>query len=399
MISQHEKQLLQLLAGALHNTPIPLINAEDWEILFNEMKEQCVLTLPSDYIDEFPLNPKQIDAYWASAGKSIQYFYNVLLEQNKVISLLQDFAISVVVLKGVAAAMNYPHPEHRAMGDIDIIVPQEKYVSAYHILLDHGYKTGGDHSLKVFRRHISFTGPSGIEIELHHHFSSNLTKEYSNALDKIIGEGICNYETVNIVGYDTPVLPPLANGLVLLGHIQQHLSSGLGLRQIIDWMMYVENYLNDEFWNTEFKTAAERSGLKKLAVISTFMCQEYLGLAPEITWCQTGNKDDKELCDELLEYVVKRGNFGRKMGELTSSSLSRLRMLMSPIATIKTAQRHGLAKWKLLNIFPWLSPFAWIYQIIVWPIHGIKHGYTPKELLKNKKQANSELEFFKKMED
>jgi hypothetical protein len=39
-----------------------------------------------------------------------------------VISILQDAAIPVAVLKGAAAAMNYPHPEYRSMGDIDISV-------------------------------------------------------------------------------------------------------------------------------------------------------------------------------------------------------------------------------------------------------------------------------------
>lgn len=191
------------------------------------------------------------------------------------ISILQAASISVAVLKGAAVAMNYPHPEYRSMGDIDIIVSKEQYMDAYHTLINHGYEAEGDHSLKVFRRHIRLSGPSGIKIELHHHFSSSLTKEYSEALDEIISEGILNHETVEI--------PPIANGLVLLGHIQQHLSNGLGLRQIIDWMMYVERYLNDEFWNTEFKDVAVRCGLKKLAIVSTLMCQKYLGLDTEIT--------------------------------------------------------------------------------------------------------------------
>lgn len=105
-----------------------------------------------------------------------------------------------------------------------------------------------------------------------------------------------------------------------------------------------------------------------------------------------------KLCDELLEYVVKRGNFGRKMGK-SAGSLDRLRMLMNPIETIKTAQNHGTAKWKLLNQFPRLRPFAWIYQLIVWPVHAIQHGYTPKELLKNRKQAADEVVLFEKLKD
>lgn len=193
MISQHEKQLLQLLNGVLHSTPIPQITSEDWEPLYKEMKDQCVSILPSDYMDEFPINPEQAEEYWGSVGKAIQYFYNILLEQSDVVSILHDAGIPAAVLKGAAAAMSYPHPEYRSMGDIDLIVPQEQFADAYHAMVNHGYKVEGDNTLQVYHRHIGFTGPSGIEIELHHHFSSSLTKEYSDVLDEIISESIPNY--------------------------------------------------------------------------------------------------------------------------------------------------------------------------------------------------------------
>ena len=50
-----------------------------------------------------------------------------------------------------------------------------------------------------------------------------------------------------IEGYRFPVLHTLLNGLVLIFHIDQHLRSGLGLRQIIDWMMYVHKPTAEEW--------------------------------------------------------------------------------------------------------------------------------------------------------
>ena len=44
------------------------------------------------------------------------------------------------------------------------------------------------------------------------------------------------------------MFPPLENGLVLLGHINQHLEEGLGLRQILDWALYVDKALDDDAW-------------------------------------------------------------------------------------------------------------------------------------------------------
>ena len=77
---------------------------------------------------------------------------------------------------------------------------------------------------------------------------------------------------------NSTVLPDDENGIVLLSHIRQHLESGLGLRQIIDWMMFVRSYLNDEMWFSSFHEKAQRTGLESLAVITTKMCQKYLGL-------------------------------------------------------------------------------------------------------------------------
>lgn len=71
MIFQYEKQLLKLLNGVLHCTSIPNISVEEWEPLYKEMKDQCVLILPSDYMDKFPLNSRQLEEYWGSVGKAI----------------------------------------------------------------------------------------------------------------------------------------------------------------------------------------------------------------------------------------------------------------------------------------------------------------------------------------
>lgn len=61
-----------------------------------------------------------------------------------------------------------------------------------------------------------------------------------------------------------PVLPPLENGLVLLAHVNQHLGSGLGLRQILDWQMFVDAHLTDELWERGFQHAAQQIGMEKL---------------------------------------------------------------------------------------------------------------------------------------
>ena len=68
------------------------------------------------------------------------------------------------------------------------------------------------------------------------------------------------------------MLPEVENGLVLIAHIGQHLRSGLGLRQIIDWMMYAKANLTDEFWKNEFSEPAKKSGFETLALYHISFC-------------------------------------------------------------------------------------------------------------------------------
>lgn len=112
--------------------------------------------------------------------------------------------------------------------------------------------------------------------------------------------------------YEFPMLPPTANGLVLLDHMKSHLKSGMGLRQIIDWMMYVNAKLHDDEWNGIFEKVVKEKGYCKFARVATKMCQKYIGLPYEnIIWCHDA---DEVLCDRLMSIVMNSGNFGMKNG-------------------------------------------------------------------------------------
>ena len=154
-----------------------------------------------------------------------------------------------------------------------------------------------------------------------------------------------------------PMLPPKENGLVLLAHIAHHLREGLGLRQIIDWMLYVDRELDDSAWESSFRTAAEQTGLAVLAITVTEMCRMYLGLSDRITWCKNA---DKELCTMLMNSLLSSGNFGKKRGTglKVESTVSRLKR-----RGFRYLQQAGEHNWNAYHKHRWLKPFAWIYQI------------------------------------
>ena len=63
-----------------------------------------------------------------------------------------------------------------------------------------------------------------------------------------------------------------------------------------------------------------------------------------------------------MEYVLAKGNFGRKSGEKGKIASVFLDM-NNPIRAFKRLQTGGEARWKAAKKYIVLRPFAWIFQI------------------------------------
>lgn len=382
--------VLLLLDSCLHWKDID-IPSELWSQVFDELNNQAVACLPAEIIAKTELPSELKLAYMRIYGSSIQYFHYLLDEHDRLFDLFKEADISVTVLKGIAAAINYPTPERRSMGDIDLIVTPSNFNDAVNLLKNNGYFQ--ESTIEMDERHISFKSSSGIEIELHNYYSDN-GNEAHGILDKYIYEGLNNLIDVNLCGHNYKFLPTVTNGLVLLYHINHHISRGLGLRQIIDWQMFVEKYLTDELWTNNFSVAAEMIGLKRLAIVTTAMCKKYLGLDNSITWCDDV-VDDKYI-DDFIEYIMLHGNFGRK-DIAKSKTVTVFRISRNPITFFKSAQKGGERLWPALIKYPWLKPFAWLYQIFRWLLHGIESGIKPSELREVDSKERRETELLKEL--
>lgn len=366
--------LLELLASALHddrkgNVPDELVPA-----IRDELTKQSVQCIPAEF------------AGMTAVARNLQSFYGILEEQKSIENAL---SVPYVVLKGTSAAMNYPKPSLRAMGDIDILVRPEDFEKATQELLAADYRIESDKNI----RHLNLTSPDNQEIELHHYFSSSNDQKQNQILDELIYEGINERRTAEIDGYTFPVLPRLQNGLVLLAHINQHLGTGLGLRQIIDWMCYVERELDDDFWKNEFSLIADSIGMRKLAVIVTAMCAEYLGLVQSITWWT--ECDDPSACAELMEYILSHGNFGCKDG--SSSAVKVVRNWKSLWDGLRYAQESGKRVYPVFRKYKILTPFAWIAGIFRWIVLGMKKGIRPGNLKRISDKEKRETELLKRL--
>ena len=319
--------------------------AADWET-YVEMKRQAIAPLLAPYLPSLDI-PEDLLQNW----KSLIFEQLMFSAQCNYMQSVLPITVPYVILKGTSVAKYYPHPDYRMMGDIDIMTRREDVEETCQQLEAAGYSVR-----KSLNREISLVKNS-IEVELHRRFATLNDPVCAKRLDDLIIENI----------NPTHVLPDMINGLVILEHISQHMEGGLGLRQIIDWMMFVDKCLPDDKW-PKFQKLADEIGLEQLAVVTTRMCEIYLGL-PHREWC---NNATDSLCEQLMDYVMQCGNFGSKKTSDSDISKNAFAVASTPKAAFKLLQQQGLINWKAAQNHKILRPFAWVYQTFRYAAKALK---------------------------
>lgn len=316
----------------------------DWKPVFEEMKVQAVAALPELWLKTNLPSAKPWLNYCAQ--KQGQWV-RVMHGQDQLLQLFNSHNIPCVIIKGAAAAMAYPHPSLRSMGDVDVLVKRKDHDRAAELMEVNGYTL--THDKEHVDHHYNYSKDK-ISFELHRKMA--FIDEADEKLLTLFEEGIDDREWHQIGSYRFPTLPPILNGLTLMLHINQHLRGGLGLRQIIDWMMYVHTLPADQ-WE-ELLLMLSSTDIDRLALTTTAMCQRYLGLRHIVD-------EDGLPVEEFMNHIMEKGNFGQKAGvdgKAAAFSLS----ATEQGGFFRRLQIGGLGQWKAAKKYPILRPFAWIYQ-------------------------------------
>ena len=323
----------------------------DGEVL-GELRDQAVAILAADAIKAYEVEETTEQQWTLLVAQQMRSFTEYMKEQTRLTELLTAHGLTPVILKGSSAAMYYREPWARRMGDIDFLVfprGEESFEKAKQILTENEYVFLHDNG-----RHISLRHGKTV-FEAHRFFSLGENDEDVKK-DMVIDSSTPVEHKLTAWGtYSFYTLPDEINGIVFLEHIIHHLVSGLGLRQVLDWLFYVQAVVTDEFWNTKLKPAAEKTSLDALAKIVTRMGEIYLG-APERAWCSDA---DEEACRMLFEKITEDGNFGRSRNQKDNSMATVMNLGVSP----RKLQQRGLKNWPAAQKHKILRPFAWCYQL------------------------------------
>ena len=161
------------------------------------------------------------------------------------VKTLRDHGIEPILLKGQGLARYYPVPELRQCGDIDLYVGEENYEKAYEALK--GVVTEIDDKENI-RRGLHFHAKiHSILLEIHHEVEYVFKKSYEKLFRSKVQTGLTGDLPVLNFGDSAVSVPEVSfNAFYVFYHLWRHyMVSGVGLRQLCDWMLFL-NAKKDE---------------------------------------------------------------------------------------------------------------------------------------------------------
>ncbi len=393
-MNQTEKDVIEILKEVMSGKAAEISDETDWLSVYIEMRNQAVEPFGYDVYKKYRTSEFDVilDKKWSQTKLSqVNSWYYMLEAQQELVDLLNGAGYDFAIMKGIANAVLYPIPELRKSGDIDFLVRWNQYEEIYEFLLNNGYKLKEEQEED---KHHLVLSKNNVTFELHRRPGGTKSDDSrgTKALNMFFEEGLDNVQIIKYGEYSFPILPDLQNGVMLLVHFAGHMRRGVGFRHLLDWMVYAEKYLTDQYWNDAFSEAADQAGLQELAKVMTKTCQRCFGLNSRLIWCRDV---DKDLCKQFLEYLVDQGDFGSKakneeeikvLTEASSIKGGFNRLYISSLYSLPAARKHYI-----------LRPVAVVYQIFRYMVRGFTMKNPLRTLKLSKRISNQRSEMLSRL--
>ena len=232
----------------------------DWQMLYSFASKQALLglyfegieRLGKEYPDELRLNPigRELLMTWMGKAQQIRrQNRKVNLVASKLFSMLREDGLRCCVLKGQGNALMYPNPYSRTPGDIDVWID----VSRERIMEYAQKKFELEDDIRL--QHLE-TSLDGVPVELHFFPCSMNNPIYHARLQKWFRRN-ADLQCSHIVGLpdgagDIAIPTTAFNVIYQLCHLYHHFfDEGIGMRQIIDYFLVVNDFSKNVFLNND----------------------------------------------------------------------------------------------------------------------------------------------------
>ncbi|OQB14342.1 MAG: hypothetical protein BWY15_01199 [Firmicutes bacterium ADurb.Bin193] len=346
-----------------------------WQTVFVSLKKLCNDGELELDLDNFTAFKNQVLYMVASNAKRT-------LKIRSLIQAFEQSQIKYCILKGEVLAQLYHNPGLRSSGDTDILIDKADKKAALRALKSCGFDIEPQNATS---HHIRATHPVAGLVELHLSLYDELFEDVwfdNKALNK--------EEYIRIKTDDGGEIQTLGitDGLIFVAlHCTKHfLSKGVGIKHLMDILLYCEHYRNEIDWD-RFNNLMKHLKFKKFIDNIFGIGVNYLNFNSESLPDHTC---DAGIMSKILSDIERGGAFGKNESERKGFYLEYTKMRFKQFKSgdynsyikrwwapniIKALFPHikDLAeKYPCLKKYPFLYPIMWINRVLRLIISFIK---------------------------
>lgn len=246
---------------------VSAIAADGLQELMKDARNKDLLKI----LDTIPLKLQKMQ--WLASSLVIEQNYERHIQvMAELANFYKSQGIKMLVAKGYGLSLNYPVPNHRPLGDIDIWLfgEQKKGDAAIEkekrITIDYGH------------HHHTIFNYKGITVENYSDFLCVPGHRKNVGYEKLL-KRLAYEESVKSQINGEEVYFPSANfnALFILKHSATHFAATeMNLRQLIDWGTFVYKHGKEVDWNM-VKSVAKEYNLYRFMNCQNALCIDYLG--------------------------------------------------------------------------------------------------------------------------
>ena len=323
-MTQTDNTLLSLVRSAVlgHCDEAQLDNRIDWSSVQAMANQQGIPVLVADGLQIYlTIHPDAKPFAYESVTdklKRMQWLGQVMAHERlyakhekTMVDLARLYAakgIRMMVLKGYGLSLDWPVPNHRPVGDLDIYNFGQWQEADVLVAHDCGIKVDDGHE-----HHTTFNF-KGVPVENHYDFINTKAHRDAPKIEARL-KALADKDSKQIDVQGTKIYLPSAdfNAIFLMRHMGQHFAGEhLNLRQVLDWGFFVRAHHGEVNWNEAI------AFLKDIGLYTFFnqinaICVDYLGFEETVFPSVERNKmlEERILADILHpEFAEEKPSSG-----------------------------------------------------------------------------------------
>lgn len=287
LLSRPVMAFLELLRAGLWGFEPRLdssLTLDEWREVHCLSMEQGVVALLADGITHLPQNSKPEREFFISMLMQIKRIEDdndrCLAMAIRLQKYLKNRGVDTIVLKGIGMACNYPNPRHRMVGDIDLLT--DMTAEAFEKGREELKKIDkNEFDLNVVRRHAAYN-IHGQMVELHASISGGCNAHCDRAMAAWSKKSLQGQRRMLHTGRGSVSFPPVQfDSLYVFIHFFRHyISAACGLRQLCDWVMFINRY-SEKIDHATLERDLRTMSLWRVWQIFSSVAALYLGLPKE----------------------------------------------------------------------------------------------------------------------